>query len=127
MQDLTKNLTKKWRGHANTFQRFNEQGIATAFSTCADELEAAVSVRGDELLTLEEAEQKSGYTADSLGRLIRQGKIPNAGKTGTPKISRRNLPRKPGLRNGNRQAYGVDLVEQIVASVVDSQKGGLDG
>ena len=60
MQDLTKNLTKKWRGHANTFQRFNEQGIATAFSTCADELEAAVSVRGDELLTLEEASQRHG-------------------------------------------------------------------
>jgi len=127
MQDLTKNLTKKWREHAKTFQLFDEQGTATAFSTCADELEAAVSGMGDEQFTLEEAEQASGYTTDSLGRLIREGRIPNAGKSGTPRISRRNLPRKPGLRTRNRQAYGVDSVEQIVASVVDSNKGGLDG
>ena len=120
-------LTTRWRSHADMFQRFGEEGIATAFSTCADELEAAVTVWGNELFTLEEAERESGYSADSLGRLIREGKIPNGGKTGSPRIRRRDLPRKPGRRNGRCRTDGLDSVEQIVASVVDSSKGGHDG
>ena len=120
-------LTSRWRDHAEMFRRFGDSGAATAFESCADELEAAVSVWGDEQFTLEQAEQESGYTADALGRLIREGRIPNAGKDGTPRIRRRDLPRKPGRRNGNRQYDGVDSMEQIVASVVNSSKGGHDG
>ena len=120
-------LTERWRCHGEMFQRFGEEGIARAFSTCADELEAAVSVWGDELFTLEEAEQETGYTADALGRLIREGKIPNGGKAGSPQIRRRDLPRKPGRRNGRCRTDGLDSMEQIVASVVDSSKGGHDG
>ena len=120
-------LTERWRNHREMFQRFGEEGVARAFSTCADELEAAVAVWGDELFTLEEAEQETGYTADSLGRLIRDGKIPNGGKDGSPRICRRDLPRKPGRRNGHCRTDGLDSVKQIVASVVDSSKGGHDG
>ena len=119
-------LTERWRSHGEMFQRFGEDGIATAFTTCADELEAAVAVWGDELFTLEEAERETGYTADALGRLIREGKIPNGGKTGSPRIRRRDLPRKPGRQNGRCRSDGLDL-EQIVASVVNSSKGGHDG
>jgi hypothetical protein len=120
-------LTERWRSHGEMFQRFGEEGIATAFTTCADELEAAVAVWGDELFTLEEAERETGYTADALGRLIREGKIPNGGKTGSPRIRRKDLPRKPGRRSGKRQYGSVDSVEQIVASVVNLAKGGHDG
>jgi hypothetical protein len=120
-------LTRRWRSHAEMFERFDEEGIATVFSTCADELEAAVAVWGDELFTLEEAERDSGYSADSLGRLIREGIIPNGGQTGVPRIRRRDLPRKPGGRNGRCRTDGLDSVEQIVASVVDSEGGVHDG
>jgi len=122
-----KRLMERWRSHGEMFQRFGEEGISTAFSTCADELEAAVAVWGDELFTLEQAERESGYSADSLGRLIREGRIPNGGQTGSPRIRRRDLPRKPGRRNGRCRTDGLDSMEQIVASVVDSEKGVHDG
>lgn len=34
--------------------------------------------------------------ADTLRHLVRQEKIPNAGKKGAPRIRRGDLPRKPG-------------------------------
>lgn len=50
--------------------------------------------RPDDLLTLEAASAVSGYSADHLSRLLRQGKIPNAGRKHSPRIKRSSLPRK---------------------------------
>ncbi len=55
------------------------------------ELEAAL---GHTVLTLTEAAATSGYSADHLGHLVREGKIPNAGRPGAPRIALRDLPRK---------------------------------
>ena len=40
------------------------------------------------------AARVSGYTADHLGALVKRGKIPNAGRTGAPRIRRQDVPRK---------------------------------
>ncbi len=49
-----------------------------------------------EPLTLEQAARKSGYTLDHLSRLLRDGTLPNVGEPGSPRIRRKDLPRKPG-------------------------------
>lgn len=46
------------------------------------------------ILSLEAAALRSGYSKEHLARLIRQGKIPNAGRRGTPRIRVEDLPRR---------------------------------
>jgi hypothetical protein len=55
---------------------------------CSQELEAALHDSEEELLDLQEAAPESGYSPDHLGRLVRDGKIPNAGRRNAPKIRR---------------------------------------
>ena len=84
---------------------------------CADELEATLS--------LVEAASESGYSADHLGRLVRDGKIPNAGRPGAPRIARKHLPRKchstgappqPRLARGRgrRELSSRQIVESVI-------------
>lgn len=52
------------------------------------------SSSADESLTLAYAAAESGYSVEHLGRCVRAGAIPNAGRKGAPRILRRDLPRK---------------------------------
>ena len=61
----------------------------------ADELEAAAEASLEEMLTLAEAAETSGYAYSSLERMVRRGELPNAGAKGNPRIRRRDLPRRP--------------------------------
>lgn len=84
---------------------------------------------GQELLTLSEAAEESGYSQDHLRRLIREGKLTNAGRHHAPLVRRADLPRKPGhLRSGRT---GINNAapsrEQIVRAVVTSDMGAIDG
>jgi hypothetical protein len=47
---------------------------------------------------MEEAARESGYSAEHLGRLIRTGRIPNAGRRSAPRVRRGDLPAKPAHR-----------------------------
>jgi hypothetical protein len=58
------------------------------------DLDAFVSESSEEALSLRRAAAESGYSVDHLGRLIREGKLPNVGRTNAPKIRRGDLPRK---------------------------------
>ena len=52
----------------------------------------------EELLSLRQAAQESGYSADHLSRLVREGKLPDrrlAGSRGRILLRRADLPRKP--------------------------------
>ena len=48
-------------------------------------------------LNLQEGARESGYSPDHLGRLVKAGEIPNAGRENAPRILRKHLPRKPGV------------------------------
>lgn len=69
--------------------------IARVYEIVARELDEALRVHGDTPLTLAEAARESGYSEDHLRHLVAEGKIPNAGQKGRPRIRRRDLPRKP--------------------------------
>ena len=66
--------------------------------------------------------RESGHSADHLGRLVRDGNIPNAGRSGAPRIARQHLPRKAGTtapRLASRPKLRELSTGQIVQSVIE--------
>ena len=64
----------------------------------------------NEPLSLTEAADRTGYTADHIGRLVRTGKVPNAGRKNAPRVLGRDLVmhRKPKLAPVASKAYDPD-------------------
>jgi hypothetical protein len=71
------------------------------------ELDTLLAASAGELLSLRQAAAESGYSPDHLGRLIREGKLPNAGRLHAPRIRRGHLPMKqmPQLASHQVRAY----------------------
>lgn len=65
-----------------------------ALEQAAAELEDALHSATAHVVTLEQAATVSGYTADHLARLLRTGRIPNAGRRNAPRIRVGDLPSK---------------------------------
>jgi hypothetical protein len=101
-------LLAHWRAHAAEIEAY-AQPPAAAFRRAADQLEAVLQSADAKPLTLEQAAAESGYSVDHLGRLIRQRRIPNAGRKNAPRIVRSDLPRKPSSRGGSLPARGGSL------------------
>lgn len=72
-----------------------------------------------ETVTLAEGARRSGYSADHLQRLVADGKIPNVGRKGRPRIRVVDLPKKPGrgLRAVSEDGQ-FSARRQVVAAVV---------
>ncbi len=87
-------LPADWRKQAKSLRHYGGDTPAVAIERCADDLEATLAERDETTLSLVEAARESGYSRDHLGRLVRDGKIPNAGRPNAPRIARRHLPRK---------------------------------
>ena len=87
-------LPADWRGRAKALRRYGSETAALVLGLCADDLETTIREHDETTLSLVEAARESGYSSDHLGRLVRDGKIPNAGRPNAPRIARRHLPRK---------------------------------
>lgn len=86
-------LLIEWRNRAGELKPF-APAAAEAFTQCANDLELALRDERAETFNLTEAARESGYTAGHLARLVKAGKIPNAGTVSRPRIRRADLPRK---------------------------------
>ena len=125
MNDRTsvEGLPANWRKQAKSLRRYGGETPATAIERCAADLEATLVERDETTFSLVEASRESGYSADHLGRLVRDGKIPNAGRPGAPRIALRDLPRKahaptePGLAEKRRSSEVSNA--QIVQSIIE--------
>ena len=93
------------------------------------ELERLFREEESEMLTLEQAAEYSGYSADHIARSIRHGSIENAGERGRPRVRRGDLPRKSGaLRNEMPEPIlAGNTRRQIAQSVVTSTHERHDG
>ena len=94
-------LASEWRARAQELQDWGSgEGLARAWERAAIELEQALRQQQDETLNLKDAARESGYSADHLGELLRQQKIPNVGRRNAPRIRRADLPikRRPQRR-----------------------------
>ena len=118
-------LIDHWLDEANHIRtRYNDEPLARLAEVHAGELETAIREAENQSLTLGQAAELSGYSVDHLGRTLRQGKIPNAGRKGSPRIRVRDLPRKPGLPQEAPRPQLVGSSKSQVARAVLSQMGG---
>src|SRR5918912_732847 len=75
-------LRERWVARRDELHRLG--ALVDAARLCDEllaDLAAAASDADLELLSLRQASAESGYSADHLGRLLRAGKLPNAGRT----------------------------------------------
>jgi len=85
----------KWRTEREHLSR--RHALVDGTALCDEVLEdfrQVVDALEDSTLNLREAALESGYSADYLGGLVRQGTIPNAGRPNAPRVRRRDLPKK---------------------------------
>ncbi|MDE0082097.1 MAG: hypothetical protein OXT72_05560 [Gammaproteobacteria bacterium] len=124
-------LLEDWRRRAGTIRQYGGEASARALEACAAELEAALRRKDRTVLTLKDAARATGYSAGHLGRLVRAGTIPNAGRPGAPRIALRHLPRKvrgaasPGTRAalaGDASPPQVSNAE-VVRSIIEGKSG----
>ena len=96
-------LRAKWAAEAQIMDR--RHGLVSGSALIAEllaDVEAVLVERAEELLTAEEAARTSGYSTDHLGRLVREGRIPDRrspGSQGRLLFRRADLPVKPGRRH----------------------------
>ena len=104
-------ILTRWKRRREEGGRFDSRvhGSRLCDEVLAD-LEAIQKIGQDELLGLRDAAQHSGYSREHLGRLIRDGKIPNAGTRGAPRIRRGDLPRKPARSLAETRPNAYDPV-----------------
>ena len=106
-------LPDTWRERAQQLQDWGSgEGLARAWERAAIELEPSLRQQQGETLNLQEEARESGYSADHLGELVRQQKIPNFGRKNAPRIRRADLPikRRPRQRmSGTTEVAADDL------------------
>ncbi len=96
-------LLEQWRAETALFRRRGLHQAADVAESYAADLEAAVHAYERTTLTLTEAATESGYSASHLGRMVRDGTIPNAGRANAPRIAMKDLPRR--LANPGDQGH----------------------
>lgn len=112
-------LVSQWREEVDTLRKRGATAQAVTLESCADEMETALREREDDLFNLTEAAQISGYSREHLGRLVREGKIRNAGRSSAPMIRRADLPKKATLPDEDSELkFSPTNKREIVRSVV---------
>lgn len=97
VSSLIHQLITRWREQAAVLEPY-APAVAHALRECATETEAALRQEASELISLAEAALVSGYNVDSLGAMIRDGRLSNYGNKRRPKVKRSEIPKKPGAR-----------------------------
>lgn len=88
-------LVTRWRSDAELLEAHGATEAATTCRLHAAAVEAAIAEEAGRELTLQEAVAESGFSERRLRELISEGRIPNAGEKGRPRIRRADLPMKP--------------------------------
>lgn len=91
------------------------------------ELDALLRDAANQTLSLQQAAAESGYSPDHLGRLLRGGKLTNAGRPHAPRIRRGDLPLKPPRRIASGSALAYDPAADARSLASRLRNGGEDG
>ena len=71
----------------------------------------------EEVLTIGEAAATSGYSVDHIRHQVAEGKIPNIGVKGSPRVRRGDLPLKSGPRGRTTGCDAAATARSILQSV----------
>lgn len=107
-------LPTVWRDRAKSLRELALEAVARAYERAAHDLEEALANDEGELMTLQEAAEASGYSADHLGRMVRNGTIQNAGRHGAPRIRVGDLPRKVARAPDAPQIDATQIVRSAI-------------
>jgi hypothetical protein len=118
-------LRTRWRARRDEFARFQAavDGATLCDEVLAD-LDRALLERDDDVLKLRDAAALSGYTVDHLARLIRLGKLPNAGRKHAPRVRRAELPCKVGKDTAPRAAASYNAAADARSLAGRLRRGG---
>lgn len=103
----------EWREEAHLLRRRGQKALAHMAESYAEEIEVAIRRWVQEELTVADATKESGYSAERLRELVREGKIPDLrpeGSRGEIRIRRCDLPRKPAV--GRETVSAVDRLHE---------------
>ena len=116
-------LFAKWDVEAGALRRRGAlvNGADLVAELLAD-VRAVLTVDSGAVLTLGDAATRSGYSSEHLGRLVRDGHIPNAGRAKAPRIRVADLPRKP--QRVAAQPSGPYDSDTDARSLLSRQRGG---
>ena len=100
-----------WRQRAQFLKEYGDPNSGRTWERAATELDQALRALGEHTVTLGEAAALCGYSADHIGTLVRQGRIPNVGRKHAPRVRRADLPVKTATSPGRprRTAADVDI------------------
>ena len=87
-------LLVRWRQDANLLRQYKSHEQAEWLEDRAAEVETALREQDTALLNLQEAAEVSGYSAEHLGRQVRNGTLKNYGRPHAPRVRRGDLPKK---------------------------------
>jgi hypothetical protein len=87
------------------------------------DLEAVARDEGMELLTLTQAALRSGFSRDTLGRMVASGALQNMGRKNAPRVRAVDLPRK-ALRPASRISQVQDASRQSARASHKTPRGG---
>jgi len=120
--DATRNALSLIRSKAAELrQAFAGEAPARALEWAAERFEEAIKCADEELLSLEEASRRSGYSSEHLARLVRTGRIPD----GRPPGSRgRIYIRASDLPTRSPQAHTPSAdVHELASRLLGGRKG----
>ena len=96
MKSLEREVVERWTSRRDELKRLNASvDGATLCDEVLNDLDALLTSRSEQTVTLAEAADLSGYSRDHLARLIRLGRIRNAGRKHRPLLLVRELPVRP--------------------------------
>ncbi len=95
-----------WRAEALLFEQHQCMEVASTLRRAAEELEQDIQGWEGELLTVQQAVAESGYSAEHLRRLVREGKLRehlDSGGKSHIRVWRRDLPKKQAPRRPSKR------------------------
>lgn len=102
-------------------QAFGSEPLAAALDWAADRFETVLRGSQEEILDLQEASSRSGYSQEHLARLVRSGRIPDLrppGSKGRIYIRVSDLPARPAKAH----TQGAD-VHELASRLLGGREG----
>ncbi len=130
LEPRLKTRAEQWRARADVFDAHACPATAAAYRHAADELEHDLSAWAEEMLSVTNASEESGYSPEYLRRLVREGKL-STERTGGSRIHvrRGDLPAKPtgpepkGAAPSGVESYDPDEDARDIAQRVGESHG----
>jgi hypothetical protein len=86
-----KRAIKRIRERADVVEGAAGPDAARGLRLAADEFESALTEWWHEALTPTQAEQESPWAASTIAKKLREGELPQAGRSGSPRVRRGDL------------------------------------